>query len=311
MSGTRTSTQHSETEHKRSHTAGAISGIVTGGLEAVTMFPFDRYKNLRQLGIQVWDKKSVSELFTKVLWKDILNYRGLTPYIFHKIGARTLVLGMAQPFFFDTLRKSSFYSNIETQLGKDNAKTGAATIAGGLAGMTEVILNPLDRWKLLCQKDKMTASVALQQIQKEGFKIQYAGWRETMKRNMLGTSATFYGKFAAYKILNVEDHTKPSFAQSFGSNVVAATFRISTSHLADLAKNRAQMNPEKNNIGIFTRTREIAKKEGLKALYAGAFSKLASTGTKFCLALTLFDWVSQKIDKELPSLTEKLNLGKK
>lgn len=287
--------------------ARMVGLVVAGSIEAGSMYVFDKFKNRRQMGAMPIKPTSYADGVLQTViaphYKSLTHtqklrstFKGVTPYLLHKILARYGVLGIVQPQLMDGIRGLGFYAQFAEKVGNENAKVAAAAVAGGAGGITEVFFNPIDRAKVLCQKKNITAFQAAQQMAKEGLRPQYAGSKETMIRNFPGTAALFFGKFATYKVMKVVDHNNPTLVESLTSSLIGAWMRVFISHLPDVAKVRAQEDPSVK-MGMMKRLSTIAKKEGPGALRAGLVSKMLGTGIKLALAVTIADMFVRELNR--------------
>jgi hypothetical protein len=222
-----------------------------------------------------------------------LSYRGSSGYLVYKGVNRGLKFG-AQPPLMEAMLNTSQFGFFANVLGFDFAKVMAATLAGSTTGIVEVVINPFDRWKLLCQKNNITMGAAFQIMRKEGVAVQYSGWLETMMRNAFGTGTLCFGKFGTYYALGVNDHNRPNWGQSLVSSGVGTVTMLCVSHPFDLLKVRKQMadkqvlSAESGSLkkGMMNTLFHIGKTEGAYALIAGLPTKMVGSGLKGTLIMT-------------------------
>jgi hypothetical protein len=222
-----------------------------------------------------------------------LSYRGSSGYLVYKGINRSLKFG-AQPPLMEAMMHTSQFGFFANVLGFDFAKVMAATLAGSTTGIAEVVINPFDRWKLLCQKNNITMGAAFQIMKREGLAVQYSGWLETMMRNAIGTGTLCFGKFGTYYALGVEDHNRPTWGQSLASSGVGTVTMLCASHPFDLLKVRKQMQDKPAagtesvslKKGMVNTLFHIGRTEGAYALIAGLPTKMVGSGLKGTLIMT-------------------------
>jgi hypothetical protein len=219
-----------------------------------------------------------------------LSYRGSSGYLVYKGVNRFLKFG-AQPPLMEAMMNTSQFGFFANVLGFDGAKVMTATLTGSATGIVEVVINPFDRWKLLCQKNNITMGAAFRIMKQEGVAVQYSGWLETMMRNAIGTGTLCFGKFGTYYVLGVVDHNQPTWEQSFISSGVGTVAMLCASHPYDLLKVRKQMDDRQTPApslkkGMINTLFHISKTEGAYALIAGLPTKMVGSGLKGTLIMT-------------------------
>lgn len=283
--------------------ARAAGALITGAFESVILWPFDKYKNVRMAALDT-SGTTIEQLLRATIGPDYhivgpvqalrQSYRGLPAHGVHKVINRGLKLG-CQPHVMEAMMQMDGWRVVNDLIGKDNAKLAASAISGGLLGFTEVVINPVDRMKILCQKNTMTIQTALSQMRREGMGAQYAGWKETACRNVAGSSTLFFGKFLTYRVLGLKDHNNPTFLQSFSSSMVGASMMLTVSQVPDVLKVRAQIDLA-NPMSMRSRFFQIVKTEGPSAFFQGFLSKLIGAGLKFGVVMTACDLMVREIN---------------
>jgi hypothetical protein len=242
-----------------------------------------------------------------------LSYRGVTGYWAYKLLNGTSKLAL-QPVLMQTMMKSQPYNWLAQRINPDNAKVVASGAAGGLLGVSEVGLNPIDLAKLRCQKMKTPMHEAIPVMWAQGLRVQYNAWEETLLRNITGSTALFTFKFLTYRVMGVTDHNKPTLNQSLCSSVVGNGAMISFSHPFDLLKLWKQMaaksmqatsvpSVEKKpqieippNLGMMRTLFFVQKTKGTGALLAGLMPKLLGSGFKGSLVMTACEMMVREIN---------------
>jgi hypothetical protein len=252
-----------------------------------------------------------------------LSYRGSSAYWAYKVVNRGFKFGLQQPLM-ESMMDTPLFAQFANFAGYDFAKVLIATLAGSATGIAEVVINPIDRWKLLCQKHHISLGVAFQIMRKEGIPAQYAAWSETMARNAIGTGTLCFGKYATYYAMGVSDHNKPTWKQSLISSFVGNGAMIVASHPFDLLKVRKQLaekpaettevtHPSQHNLslkrGMVGTLFHIGKTEGMYALLAGLPAKLVGSGLKGTLIMMACEMLVKEINSHfaLPTATNEIS----
>lgn len=226
-------------------------------------------------------------------------YRGFSPYFAYKVFNRGLKLGV-QPPLMEAMMSMSAYEQLSAGVGASFAKVVTASIAGGVLGVAEVVVNPFDRWKLLCQTDNLSPRVALEKMWGEGLRQQYSGWKETATRNAVGSGTLFATKYLTYQFIGVHDHNNPNAWQSLLSSMVGNGTMIVASHPWDILKVRKQkQDPSKQpsiKQGMMHTLFAIGKNEGINALTVGLLPKLIGSGLKGGLIMSLCEMLVKEIN---------------
>jgi hypothetical protein len=283
--------------------ARAIASTSIGLLEAFVGWPLDKLKNAQQAGNKVTLRAAIvgPNYLSLTPYQSVGRcYEGFSAYGVHKVFNRGLKWGLQEPGM-RTLMGTRPYHALEAKMGKDNAKPLAAAVSGGILGLLEVVGNPVDRMKILCQTNNIPMKLAFAQMRQEGLRAQYAGAKETALRNVPGSGSLFLGKYLAYWAMGVTDHNKVSVVQSMTSSMGGSILSIVVSHVPDVLKVRAQKDPSVQ-MGMSARFFSIVKKEGPGAITKGLLPKLGNSGVKLALSMFGFDMLAQMINPYFDSL---------
>jgi hypothetical protein len=309
--------------------------LFSASIEAYATYPLDALKNREMMASKSTPQagapkpnqppKSVQELRTHLLKNIIgpeygtlnlsqsadikkalrLAYRGSFAYWGYKVVNRTFKFGLQQPLM-EAMMSTQQFSEFENVVGFDLAKVITATLAGSATGVAEVVINPVDRLKLICQKNNISLGAAFEIVKKEGFSAQYSAAAETAMRNAIGTGTLCFGKYATYYVMGVSDHNKPTWIQSLVSSIVGSSGMIVASHPFDLLKIRKQLaekaaeqNAEAPSLkrGMVNTFFHIGRTEGPYALIAGMPAKLVSSGLKGALIMSFCELMVKEINK--------------
>lgn len=291
--------QHSDVSLK----ARACSVLAAVILETYGTYPLDVVKNRQMMGKRLGQLTSTP----LVWWQHMIGpehaqlnlrqpsdcykamkftYRGVTGYGVYKFFNRGFKFGL-QPWLMEGMMKTDMFSLLANQVGFDFAKIFTSTAAGMGSGIAEIVANPVDRMKLLCQKFGISPGAALSMMKKEGLAVQFSAVKETAARNVVGSGTLFFGKYATYAALGVTDHNQPTVYQSLLSSLIGNGAMIVVSHPFDLVKVRVQMAEklmQPNAVSIKRSMMQtffhISKTEGWRAAWSGIEAKLIGSGLK-------------------------------
>lgn len=320
MSHGRASADSEKTLTQINPKARAIGSIFSGLLESMFASPWDKYKNNSMLNPEELKGNNSKERMLKTLigpnyrdmglWQRVnYCYRGFTPYCLHKMINRGLKLGFQTPLM-ESLMRTQYYDSLKRKIGKDNAKIAASTVSGIGVGLLEVVANPVDRAKLLCQRKNISIWSALSIMKEEGLAPQYKGWRPTAVRNASGSGALFFGRALGQQITGVVDHNNLTFLQSITSSMIGSAFSIVVSHVPDVIKVREQLQagpriPMRHTIF------KMVQEEGVQSLCRGLVPKLISSGGKLTIVVSLCDMLVAAINQQFQSEQDQPKLSLK
>lgn len=215
-------------------------------------------------------------------------------------------------FFFPpeppSLSSSSSSKSSPQQEGKkkDGGRGGVALelVSGSLIGVSETILLPFDRMKVLHQttssssmKQHKVASASpghhiglLSTMRTYGVRKLYAGAVTTATRNAVGTSLFFAGTAISKEYLfglQSGNYKETTFAQNLLASTVGGVVGVVATSPMDVVKTRIQGQRLEGNISGWQIFTETCKKEGLSAFYKGITPKVLTSAPKLVFGYTM------------------------
>jgi len=299
--------QEKQSENLRAE-ARALGSFSVGVVQAFMAWPGDKYKNRVQymLGLPVpYNPPSLKvKILENVICSNYANlrpiqkmvecYKGCSGYVFYKITNSFIRYGLQDPANEFVLQTPLFQS-VAKQIGSKNAEKLSSFSAGATFGMAETVFLPIDIAKLRCQTGGIKMREALRQGYKEGLAAQYVGWRDTLSRNGVGSGSLFLVKTAAYQLMGINEHRRPTSLQILAASTAAHIVMIAASHPFDVTKVQIQQNPSLKG-GMFFRMKSIVQQKGLPALFQGVTPKWLNSGIKGTFAMTFCEWWVRQLD---------------
>lgn len=235
------------------------------------------------------------------LWQHVKHlYPGSKYAVLYKVSQRVVKFA-GQPTLRSYLEKnhhSLFYPMVGgavQQSGRKGAKGGRGGLyleatAGGLIGVSETVLLPLDRMKVLNQTNKAAVKNQglVKALWKRGIRKLYAGAATTALRNAVGSTLFFGGTaFTKEYILHLNSDKPAGFAQNLMASTVGGVVGVVATSPMDVVKTRIQgQNWEQSSSGwkIF---RETCRKEGFSAFYKGITPKVMTSAPRLVFGYTM------------------------
>jgi hypothetical protein len=235
-------------------------------------------------------------------------YSGILSAGGYKILQRTLKFG-GQPLI-DKFLDSELSDDMKKSLGS----VGRKACAGAFAGMSEVVLLPLDAMKIKTQtgvfKDK-GAKNYLKFVCKENIKL-YDGSFATMARNAPG-SFILFGTEAAVKqyVFKLQNFRDATLLQNITSSSAASIASVVGTLPIDVVKTRIQSsvktdqavaNSHSSQPSFFkaiTIAKDMLKTEGPTSFFKGVIPKVGMAAPKVAFAMTLAPYIAHAITDEV------------
>lgn len=181
--------------------------------------------------------------------------------------------------------------------------------AGSIVGMSEVILLPIDRMKVLSQTNAATLGgrSMFKVMAEEGLSKMYAAAGTTMFRNCIGSFLLFGGSALTKEyVFGLEDYRKATVPQNLFASAVGATMGVFTTSPMDVVKTRLQSRnlassasassaSASANITSFGIVAETLKKEGPQAFFKGITPKVITTAPKLIFSYTFSLYCTEKL----------------
>ena len=242
-----------------------LSGFLTGFLEISIFHPFDTaIKRLIN-----YDKILINSYKNNNNFSKINSfYNGYKIAAFYKISQRTLMFG-CQPIIYN-------------QLDKNNNKYINCLISGTMVGISETLLLPLDRLKVISQ---IQENIRLKDvIYKNKLKL-YKGLEIVALRNSIGCTTLFSSK------LYMDDNKYNNILSSF----LSASLCILFSSPLDVIKIKIQSNLD-SNINSINIINNIYKKRGIKGFYIGILPKIFLVAPKLGFGLYVSNLINDYLN---------------
>jgi len=178
--------------------------------------------------------------------------------------------------------------------------------AGSIVGMSEVVLLPIDRMKVLSQTNAKTlqGKSMLTVVAEEGVRKMYAAAGTTMFRNCIGSFLLFGGSALTKEfVFGLEDYRKATVAQNLFASAVGATMGVLTTSPMDVVKTRLQSRnlttaastgaaPPMTALRVVS---ETLKAEGPQAFFKGITPKVITTAPKLIFSYTFSLYCTEKL----------------
>lgn len=178
---------------------------------------------------------------------------------------------------------------------KDGGRGGLVLelVSGSLIGVSETVLLPFDRMKVLHQTNRgsMTPPRGLcATLWAFGPRKLYAGAVTTASRNAVGTALFFAGTALSKEYffgLHSGNYKETTFTQNLLASTVGGVIGVVATSPMDVVKTRIQGQRLEGNLSgwyIFT---ETCKKEGFSAFYKGITPKVLTSAPKLVFGYTM------------------------
>jgi hypothetical protein len=222
-------------------------------------------------------------------------YPGSKWAVLYKVSQRTMKFA-GQPYMKDYLEDGSVGQGLRRTLGNATGKMALEATAGCIVGVSEVILLPLDRMKVLSQTNKQAIGnrSVVSIVRQEGIQSMYAGLCTTASRNALGTFLLFGGTaWTKHSFFQLKDFRTATFSENVASSAVGACLGVLCTSPQDVIKTRIQ----NKNFGQKTSGMEVffhvIRTEGPSAFFKGIVPKVITTAPRLVLAFTLTEYFTQ------------------
>lgn len=162
--------------------------------------------------------------------------------------------------------------------------------AGCLVGVSEVVLLPFDRMKVLSQTNRkaLEGRGMVSIVRQEGLRKLYAGTVITATRNAPGSFLLFGGTAVTKEyVFGLQDYRKATFAQNVAASTVGATMGVFVTSPIDVLKTRVQNKNFGDRVTAWAACKSILKHEGPQAFFKGITPKVIATSPRLVFAYTL------------------------
>lgn len=306
------------------------AATIAGGCEIVIFHPFDTAsKRLMSYNQRVVDPSSFrgtvstlnkvifGSLEAKALadstyritpWERLKHlYPGSTYAVAYKVSQRVVKFA-GQPYMRDYLRRhhSSLFFKRDTTTGGDYIHSGKGAMmleatAGCFVGVSEVILLPFDRMKVLNQTNKraLAGRSIFSIIRAEGISKLYAGTVTTAVRNATGSFLLFGGTaFTKEYVFGLKNYSDATFAQNIVASTVGGCVGVFFTSPMDVVKTRVQSQTLSHRMSgrqVFLKT---CREEGISAFYKGITPKIMTSAPRLVFSYTMTQYFVKFLRKE-------------
>ena len=230
-----------------------LSGFLTGFIEISIFHPFDTaIKRLIN-----YDKILINSSDKSKNYKINSFYNGYSIAALYKISQRTLMFGY-QPIIYN-------------RLNKENNKYYNCLVSGSMIGITEVLLLPLNRLKVICQTNEKIKIKDV--INRNKFKL-YKGLEIVALRNSIGCTTLFSSK------LYMESNNVNTLLSSY----LSASLCILFSSPFDTIKIKIQSKLD-SDVNSFNIIKNIYRNKGINGYFIGLYPKLILVSPKLGFGL--------------------------
>lgn len=224
-------------------------------------------------------------------WRSL--YAGLSWGFLYKFCQRSYKFG-CQPLVQKQL-EDNYATDFQQTFGA-NSKTMLHAAAGGIIGVGEVALLPIDVIKIKCQTNNATyqSMGTLDILRAENI---FKGISITMLRNMIGSSVLFGVPYVIRSfVFNLEADQKPTVYQHSASSVVSAIASIWVTAPIDVVKTRLQASREEKS--ALTIACNMFRTESVFAFFKSTGTKILMQAPKLAFAITTAQVLTDKLSEK-------------
>lgn len=239
------------------------------------------------------EKQSAAEVPPTFLKRVQHLYPGSLFAVYYKVSQR-FVKFAGQPYAKDYLEKHREHVPLFRD-GKRGHMWMEAT-AGCLVGVSEVVLLPFDRLKVLSQtnqaalKGRGMISIFVQ----EGPRKMYAGLVITATRNAPGSFLLFGGTALTKEyVFGIKDYRSATFLQNIAASTVGAMMGVFVTSPIDVLKTRVQNKGFGEKMTATQAFANIMKIEGPHAFFKGITPKMIATSPRLVFSYTLSQYFTR------------------
>eukprot|EP00744_Colponema_vietnamica_P024930 GILI01036496.1.p1 GENE.GILI01036496.1~~GILI01036496.1.p1 ORF type:complete len:335 (+),score=45.14 GILI01036496.1:47-1051(+) len=225
-------------------------------------------------------------------------YPGSIYAVYYKVLQRFIKFA-GQPYVKDWMQNISNATTTATNGVSPPSKKSKLLLeacAGSIVGMSEAILLPIDRMKVLSQTNASTIQgrSMVRIMADEGIKKMYAAVGTTIFRNCIGSFLLFGGSALTKEfVFGLEDYRKATVTQNLVASAIGATMGVVVTSPMDVVKTRLQSSNLKSSGGAATASvsgfevvSNTLKTEGPQAFFKGITPKLVTTAPRLIFSYT-------------------------
>lgn len=288
------------------------AATIAGAMEICIFHPFDTISKRLMSNEHRVIGKSVSETinnFSAVAFKGLKTadpsirptfmqrvqhlYPGSLFAVYYKVSQR-FVKFAGQPYAKDYLEKHKEHVPMFRN-GKRGQMLMEAT-AGCLVGVSEVVLLPFDRLKVLSQTNQaaLKGRGMLSIFVQEGPRKMYAGLVITATRNAPGSFLLFGGTaFTKEYVFGLQDYRSATFLQNIAASTIGAMMGVFVTSPIDVLKTRVQNKGFGEKMTAWQAFNNIMKVEGPHAFFKGITPKMIATSPRLVFSYTLSQYFTR------------------
>jgi len=288
-----------------------LAGAITGGLEAIIMYPTEFVKT----HLQLQDKKNprytgVLDCYQKTVAEHgfLGLYRGVTPLIVGSIPKQASRWGSYELSCNAMLevKRQLFGIPRETKLTKKDLTMAEISVCGFVAGAVEALVAvvPTETVKtVLIHDEKSTAPrfarrslwyVCKTLVSEEGPRGIYRGVSNTVTKQGLNQCTRFPAQLAAMNVFCGDDAKRRKHPLWNGAaGFCAGVFSVFITQPFDVVKTKMQGIERHQYCGSWDCWQQIAKRDGVGHFYAGSVARMMRVGGNVALTFTLFPLVKE------------------
>lgn len=284
------------------------AATIAGAMEICIFHPFDTISKRLMSHQQRVVGTSVGETLTNVrsvIFKGLAKepaptflqrvqhlYPGSLFAVYYKVSQR-FVKFAGQPYAKDYLETRK--ENVPMFHGKRGQMVMEAT-AGCLVGVSEVVLLPFDRLKVLSQTNQtaLQGRGMLSIFWQEGPRRMYAGLVITATRNAPGSFLLFGGTALTKEyVFGLEDYRKATFLQNVAASTVGAMMGVLVTSPIDVLKTRVQNKNFGDKMTAWQAFSTTLKHEGPTAFFKGITPKMIATSPRLVFSYTMSQYFTR------------------
>lgn len=288
---------------------GPTAAMLAGFMEIAVFHPFDTVSKRLMSNQQPVVAQNFSETCARlnsVIFKgaEDTNLLGKIRHLYpgsgyaagYKVSQRVIKFA-GQPVMRDFLFRHNYHERFAAFVGEKKGKMLVEAAAGSFVGVSEVILLPLDRMKVLSQTNRKAVGnrSMLKIAMQEGPAKLYAGALTTAVRNAPGSFLLFGGTVVTKDVIfGLEDYRKATFFQNTVASTVGACTGVFFTAPMDVVKTRIQnksFNEACSGAEVFL---QIIRIEGPTAFFKGITPKIITTAPKLVFSYTMTEFFVQR-----------------
>lgn len=282
------------------------AAIIAGAMEICIFHPFDTVSKRLMSHEQRVVGSSASETlsnFRRVVFKGVESgtaiqkvqhlYPGSLFAVYYKVSQR-FVKFAGQPYAKDFLHARKQHVPL-FQNGKYGEMMMEAT-AGCIVGVSEVVLLPFDRLKVLSQTNQgaLKGRGMISIFAQEGPRRMYAGLVITATRNAPGSFLLFGGTACTKEyVFRLEDYRKATFLQNIVASSIGAMLAVLVTSPIDVLKTRVQNKNFGEKMTASQAFAKILKHEGPHAFFKGITPKVIATSPRLVFSYTMSQYFTK------------------